>query len=122
MTSFFGQGGCQAIEDAAILGNLLAEHGEALAEPQQLLAAYAGVREPRTKHLSAFSAGFALLHTARLPLGLGPLARWFLYTLVPTWFWLWYLGWLYKYQPEVAMLRGPGVCSRAGARRVARGA
>ncbi|KID99907.1 Monooxygenase, FAD-binding protein, partial [Metarhizium majus ARSEF 297] len=70
MTSFFGQGGCQAIEDAAVLGNLLAEN-------------------------------------PRLPYGTGPFVRWLLYTLVPTWFWINYLGWLYKYQPTVTALGTP---------------
>ncbi|KID68703.1 Monooxygenase, FAD-binding protein, partial [Metarhizium hybridum] len=70
MTSFFGQGGCQAIEDAAVLGNLLAEN-------------------------------------PRLPYGTGPFLRWLLYTLVPTWFWINYLGWLYKYQPTVTALGTP---------------
>ncbi|KJK92683.1 hypothetical protein H633G_03478 [Metarhizium anisopliae BRIP 53284] len=108
MTSFFGQGGCQAIEDAAVLGNLLAENRRTLVEDSELiLSTYARIREPRTKDLSKFSDNFALLHTARLPYGTGPFLRWLLYTLVPTWFWINYLGWLYKYQPTVTALGTP---------------
>ncbi|KHN94313.1 Monooxygenase, FAD-binding protein [Metarhizium album ARSEF 1941] len=108
MTSFFGQGGCQAIEDAAVLGNLMAENRKTLAEDSELiLSTYAKIREPRTKDLSKFSDNFALLHTARLPYGTGPLVRWLLYTIVPTWFWIKYLGWLYKYQPIVTALGTP---------------
>ncbi|OAQ80967.1 FAD binding monooxygenase [Purpureocillium lilacinum] len=107
MTSFFGQGGCQAIEDAAVLGNLLAENRKTLDKPHELLATYAKIREPRTKDLATFSDSFAMLHTARLPYGMGPFVRWFLYTLVPTWFWISYLGWLYRYQPTVTALGNP---------------
>ncbi|EFY98481.1 FAD binding monooxygenase [Metarhizium robertsii ARSEF 23] len=78
MTSFFGQGGCQAIEDAAVLGNLLAEN-------------------------------------PRLPYGTGPFVRWLLYTLVPTWFWINYLGWLYKYQPTVTALGTPSAHGKKNA-------
>ncbi|OAA43306.1 hypothetical protein NOR_04673 [Metarhizium rileyi] len=101
-------GGCQAIEDAAVLGNLFAENRKTLVEDTELiLSTYANIREPRTKDLSKFSDNFALLHTARLPYGTGPLIRWLLYTLVPTWFWINYLGWLYKYQPTVVALGTP---------------
>ncbi|PNY28245.1 FAD binding domain protein [Tolypocladium capitatum] len=104
MTSFFGQGGCQAIEDAAVLGNLLAENRTSLDSAHELLSMYAKTRESRTKDLSRFSDSFALLHTAQLPYGTGPFLRWLLYALVPTWFWVSYLGWLYRYQPTVAAL------------------
>lgn len=91
-----------------MLGNLLAEYRDSLVEDSHLvLSTYAGIREPRTKDLSKFSDNFALLHTARLPYGTGPLVRWLLYTLVPTWFWISYLGWLYKYQPTVTALGAP---------------
>ncbi|KAK8930284.1 FAD-dependent monooxygenase paxM [Metarhizium anisopliae] len=97
-----------AIEDAAVLGNLLAENRRTLVEDSELiLSTYARIREPRTKDLSKFSDNFALLHTARLPYGTGPFLRWLLYTLVPTWFWINYLGWLYKYQPTVTALGTP---------------
>ncbi|PHH86105.1 hypothetical protein CDD83_10710 [Cordyceps sp. RAO-2017] len=112
MTSFFGQGGCQAIEDAAVLGNLLAENRSSLDRPHELLALYAKTREPRTQDLSRFSDRFAMLHTARLPYGLGPFVRWLLYTLVPSWFWVWYLGWLYGYQPRVTALDKPSIYGR----------
>lgn len=101
------RGGCQAIEDAAVLGNLLAENRKTLDKPHELLATYAKIREPRTKDLATFSDSFAMLHTARLPYGMGPFVRWFLYTLVPTWFWISYLGWLYRYQPTVTALGNP---------------
>ncbi|KAH0600962.1 hypothetical protein MHUMG1_01963 [Metarhizium humberi] len=87
MTSFFGQ---TLVEDSELI-----------------LSTYARIREPRTKDLSKFSDNFALLHTARLPYGTGPFVRWLLYTLVPTWFWINYLGWLYKYQPTVTALGTP---------------
>ncbi|EXV04385.1 FAD binding domain protein [Metarhizium robertsii] len=116
MTSFFGQGGCQAIEDAAVLGNLLAENRRTLVEDSELiLSTYARIREPRTKDLSKFSDNFALLHTARLPYGTGPFVRWLLYTLVPTWFWINYLGWLYKYQPTVTALGTPSAHGKKNA-------
>ncbi|KJZ78294.1 hypothetical protein HIM_02332 [Hirsutella minnesotensis 3608] len=105
MTSFFGQGGCQAIEDAAVLGNLLAENRASLDNAHELLELYAKTREPRTRDLSRFSDRFAMLHMARMPYGLGPIVRWLLYRLVPAWIWVWYLGWLYGHQPEVAALR-----------------
>lgn len=90
-----------------MLGNLLAENKDSLDNAGDLLSAYAGAREGRTKDLSRFSDNFALLHTARLPYGMGPLVRRVLYTLVPTWFWINYLGWLYGYQPTVAALPTP---------------
>lgn len=90
-----------------MLGNLLAENKFTLDSPEDLLSAYAGTREGRTKDLSTFSDNFALLHTARLPYGMGPFVRRVLYTLVPTWFWINYLGWLYGYQPTVSALPTP---------------
>jgi salicylate hydroxylase len=104
MTSFFGQGGCQAIEDAATLGNLLSQNRHSLDNADALLAAYAAEREGRTRALSRFSNIFAGVHMARLPYGVGPPLRWLLYTLVPTWFWLRYLGWIYAYQPTISGL------------------
>ncbi|KAK7423160.1 hypothetical protein QQX98_001236 [Neonectria punicea] len=101
MTSFFGQGGCQAIEDAAVLGNLFAANSRNLENPARILAAYAATRSGRVQRLSKFSDNFAMLHTARMPYGLGPFLRWLLYTLVPTWFWISYLTWLYGYQPFI---------------------
>ncbi|KOS23081.1 3-hydroxybenzoate 6-hydroxylase 1 [Escovopsis weberi] len=107
MTSFFGQGGCQAIEDAAVLGNLVSEHRHSLSSPQELLSLYSKARETRVKELSRFSDTYALLHTARLPYGTGPILRWLIYTLLPGWAWVNWLGWLYQYQPTVAALGMP---------------
>ncbi|KAH6899710.1 putative monooxygenase [Thelonectria olida] len=96
------RGGCQAIEDAAVLGNLLAgSAAQGLKHPEGILNEYAATREGRVQRLSRFSDNFALLHTARVPYGLGGILRWLLYTLVPTWFWISYLGWLYGYQPSI---------------------
>ncbi|KAK5987501.1 FAD-dependent monooxygenase pynG [Cladobotryum mycophilum] len=107
MTSFFGQGGCQAIEDAAVLGNLIAENRASLDKPHELLSMYAKTREGRVKDLSKFSDNFASLHTARLPYGMGPIVRRLLYGLVPGWVWVNWLGWLYQYQPTVTALGVP---------------
>lgn len=87
-----------------MLGNLLAglaQSDSGLERPQGILQEYAATREGRVQRLSRFSDNFALLHTARVPYGLGGILRWLLYTLVPTWFWISYLGWLYGYQPFV---------------------
>ncbi|KAI9172434.1 FAD-dependent monooxygenase pynG [Paramyrothecium foliicola] len=81
MTSFFGQGACQAIEDAAVLGSLLGENRNSLDNADQLLSAYATERAGRTKDMSRFSDVFAGVHMARLPYGLGPPLRRLLYTL-----------------------------------------
>lgn len=87
-----------------MLGNLLGENRSSLDNADQLLSAYAAEREGRTKDMSRFSEVFAGLHMARLPYGLGPPLRWLLYTLVPSWVWLRYLGWIYSYQPTVSAL------------------
>lgn len=84
-----------------MLGNLLAVNSRDLENPARILTAYATTREGRVQRLSKFSDNFAMLHTARMPYGLGPFLRWLLYTLVPTWFWISYLKWLYGYQPFV---------------------
>lgn len=100
------------MEDAAVLGNLIADNRSYLEEAERFLAVYAKIREGRVKDLSKFSENFALLHTARLPYGTGPLVRRFLYTLFPGWAWVWYLGWLYRYQPTVTALEGPYCCGK----------
>jgi salicylate hydroxylase len=107
MTSFFGQGACSAIEDAAVLGNLFGENRSSLDNADQLLVSYASERAERTRDMARFSMIFAGVHMARLPLGLGPPLRWLLYTLVPSWFWLWYLSWIYGFQPTVSALPAP---------------
>lgn len=118
MTSFFGQGACQAIEDAAVLGNLVQRRRHQTASMQRekhcdfgdyaaisrMLAEYSQQREDRVKELSTFSSNFAFLHTARLPYGLGPAVRRILYGFLPAWVWMRYLGWLYGHQPTVSGL------------------
>ncbi|EGD93403.1 FAD-dependent urate hydroxylase [Trichophyton mentagrophytes] len=99
MTSFFGQGGCQAIEDAVELGNALYEHFH-LNDPTAF-DRYSEVRQKRASDLVQFSDNFAKVHTARLPYGLGPLVRKILYKYVPTSIWVWYFNWLFNYQPVI---------------------
>ncbi|KAI0205151.1 putative monooxygenase [Astrocystis sublimbata] len=107
MTSFFGQGGCQAMEDAAVLGSLLRERLNA-GGPEDLVAMleeYSRKREPRVKDLAKFSSNFALLHTGNLSYGLGRLVRRLVYRFFPSWVLMWYLGWLYSFQPTVEGLQ-----------------
>ncbi|KAL2869058.1 FAD-dependent oxidoreductase [Aspergillus lucknowensis] len=97
MTSFFGQGACQAIEDATVLADSISLF---LDGDKNALEAYSRVREKRAQEVANFSANYALLHTARLaPLGLGKLMRALVYRLVPSSAWMWYLEWLYGHQP-----------------------
>lgn len=42
-----------------------------------------------------------MVHTARLPYGLGPFVRKVLYKYVPVSVWLWCLNWMYSYQPTI---------------------
>ncbi|KAK7909083.1 FAD binding monooxygenase [Apiospora marii] len=118
MTSFFGQGACQAIEDAAVLGQLIQQRRNQSAsmrrekhhdfggytEISRMLAEFSQQREGRVKELSAFSSNFALLHMAKLPYGLGPAIRRIVYGFFPAWVWMWYLSWLYGHQPTVSGL------------------
>ncbi|MCJ1260515.1 hypothetical protein MMC22_000376 [Lobaria immixta] len=122
MTSFFGQGACQAIEDATELANALQscfseqdqqaktikecdEVGRmARPEPltiQQTLRKYSAKREQRAKALVSFSSNYAKVHTANLLYGLGPMVRKLIYAYLPEWGWMWGLKWLYGYQPTV---------------------
>ena len=103
MTSFFGQGACQAIEDAAELANALSAHYSTSAPVplSQALQSFSTSRERRARDITSFSANYAKLHTARLPYGLGPAARKFVYAWLPVWGWMWCLKWLYGYQPTV---------------------
>ncbi|KAJ3579185.1 hypothetical protein NPX13_g1380 [Xylaria arbuscula] len=110
MTSFFGQGGCQAIEDAAELANRLYEaasnsHAKlddmSYGEISLVLREYSHRRKKRVQDLATFSSNYARLHTADLPLGLGPLVRHAIYRFMPSWGWMWYLRWLYGFQPSV---------------------
>ncbi|KAJ9669771.1 hypothetical protein H2201_000156 [Coniosporium apollinis] len=109
MTSFFGQGGCQAIEDATELANLLQRHfsvpaAERLSGVDDVLIEYSARRQSRAKDIATFSGNYAKLHTANLPYGMGPLVRKLVYAYMPVWMWMWYLEWLYGYQPVVDAL------------------
>jgi len=119
MTSFFGQGACQAIEDAVELANSLntlfssSSPTPSRASISKQLETYSDIREKRAKDLVAFSANYAKLHTATLPSQgqLGQLVRWGIYQFCPSWGWMWYLRWLYGYQPTVKALAQPKLAS-----------
>lgn len=110
MTSFFGQGACQAIEDAVELGNAIAtvqrQSKNGTMDRTTLdvaLEKYDWIRQKRAKDLVAFSAAYARLHTANLPWpgAAGQMVRAFVYKYVPSVAWMWYLRWLWGYQPVV---------------------
>ncbi|OJZ83628.1 hypothetical protein ASPFODRAFT_49041 [Aspergillus luchuensis CBS 106.47] len=108
MTSFIGQGACQAIEDVGELANLLHTYfaGQS-GNPQvlqDLLQEFRKSREPRARNLVYYSSIFAQVHTGRLPYGLGPLARRIAFTYAPVWCWKWACNPLYGYQPRVHAL------------------
>ncbi|KAH8435081.1 uncharacterized protein LDX57_012710 [Aspergillus melleus] len=96
MTSFFGQGACQAIEDATVLADSIADFLEGDASA---LKSYSRLRERRAQDVASFSARYAQVHTAKLPLGTGKMVRSLIYQWVPSSVWMWYLGWLYGHQP-----------------------
>ncbi|KAF8470871.1 FAD binding monooxygenase [Kalaharituber pfeilii] len=117
MTSFFGQGACQAIEDAAELTNALVKYFSENSTPnpkalQNTLVNYRLPREDRSKDLVNFSANYAKLHTAKVPVQLpllggvnvGPVLRKLIYAWAPEWAWMKCLEWLYGYQPIVEKL------------------
>lgn len=93
------QGGCQAIEDAVELGNALHEHFNL--HDAAAFDNYSESRQKRAKDLVGFSDQYALVHTARLPYGLGPFVRKLFYKYLPVSVWMWCLGWLYSYQPTI---------------------
>jgi 2-polyprenyl-6-methoxyphenol hydroxylase-like FAD-dependent oxidoreductase len=108
MTSFFGQGGCQAIEDAAELANRLRGTLQrsdmkleemSYDEISQMLSEYSQSRQKRVQDLASFSSNYARLHTADLPFG--GFLRYMIYRFVPASGWMWYLRWLYGFQPSV---------------------
>lgn len=115
MTSFLGQGACQAIEDATELANLLSLYFTPESssprrggmEPERpisipdLLQRYSDARSSRAQQIASFSTKYALFHTAQLPYGLGPIVRQLVYTWVPLWCFIWCFAWLYGYQPVV---------------------
>lgn len=122
MTSFFGQGACQAIEDAAELSNVLSAYFADNKTPnsaaiQQTLENYRLPRENRAKDLVNFSASYAKVHTANYKIAfpilgevnLGPMLRSLIFGYAPQWTWMRYLEWLYGYQPVVNGL-GEGKC------------
>lgn len=98
------QGACQAIEDATVLADSISLF---LAGDETALATYAGVREKRAQQVAAFSARYALLHTARLPFGMGKVVRAFVYRILPSSAWMWYLTWLYGFQPVSKRVSSP---------------
>ncbi|PYI10939.1 FAD binding monooxygenase [Aspergillus sclerotiicarbonarius CBS 121057] len=108
MTSFIGQGACQAIEDVGELANGLHTYFAGQTnDPQVLrdvLVDYRKSREPRARNLVYYSSIFAQVHTGRLPYGLGPLARRLAFIYAPTWCWRWATDPLYGYQPRVHAL------------------
>ncbi|KAI3012333.1 hypothetical protein CBS147346_710 [Aspergillus niger] len=108
MTSFIGQGACQAIEDVGELANMLHTYfaGQS-GNPQvlrDLLTEFRKSREPRARNLVYYSSIFAQVHTGRLPYGLGPLARRIAFSYAPVWCWKWACNPLYGYQPRVHAL------------------
>ncbi|KAI4282770.1 MAG: hypothetical protein L6R38_002692 [Xanthoria sp. 2 TBL-2021] len=120
MTSFFGQGACQAIEDATELANSLQsyfstvgnkeqDHGSTSSRADtsnlvQVLSDYSARRGDRAKALVSFSRNYAKVHTGTLAYGMGPLVRKLIYAYLPEWGWMWALRWLYGYQPIVDSL------------------
>ncbi|ERF71506.1 hypothetical protein EPUS_00495 [Endocarpon pusillum Z07020] len=122
MTSFFGQGACQAIEDATELANALQSYFSApykedsstekpaqreASSLAQTLGAYSDKRGERAKALVSFSSNYAKVHTGKLPYGMGPLVRKLIFAYLPAWGWMWGLTWLYGYQPTVDIIRDP---------------
>lgn len=107
LTPTLFQGACQAIEDATELANALsAVYKVDTKDPrspsiEKTLQNYRKSREGRAKNLVHFSDRYAMLHTARLPYGMGPLVRRFVYTWMPRFAWKWSLNWLYSYQPSL---------------------
>lgn len=117
MTSFFGQGACQAIEDAAELTNALTKYFSQNKSPDYAalltaLESYRVPREDRSKALVSFSANYAKVHTANFKvavpimgeINVGPVLRRLIYGYAPAWTWMKYLEWLYAYQPIVEEL------------------
>ncbi|GAA1017461.1 salicylate hydroxylase [Acrocarpospora pleiomorpha] len=95
MFPFFGQGAAQAIEDAAVLAACLAEDGT---DPARALRRYEALRMPRTNRLQEVSHGRS--HINHLPDGPEQEARDKSFAdsdpLVAN-------GWIYGYDPDVAM-------------------
>lgn len=92
------------IEDAAVLANLIQENRGSLESAAPVLSKYSEMREKRAQDVVKFSFRFILLHGAMLPYGIGVVMRWLIYALLPGGVWLWYLEWLYGFQPTVVQL------------------
>ncbi|KAA8649452.1 FAD-dependent oxidoreductase [Aspergillus tanneri] len=90
------QGACQAIEDATVLADSIVDFLEGT---PNALESYARARESRAQEVASFSARYAQIHTAKLPLGMGKLVRSIIYQWMPSSAWMWYLQWLYGHQP-----------------------
>ncbi|KAL8800506.1 MAG: hypothetical protein Q9182_005142 [Xanthomendoza sp. 2 TL-2023] len=117
MTSFFGQGACQAIEDATELANSLQQHFSVPGKGEkglqrvplqggtsglaQILSDYSTRRSQRAKAVASFSRDYAKVHTGKLPYGMGPLVRKIIYAYMPEWGWTRGLRWLYGHQPTL---------------------
>ncbi|KAL2758019.1 hypothetical protein ACRALDRAFT_1068469 [Sodiomyces alcalophilus JCM 7366] len=112
MSSAFGQGGNMAIEDAAVLANLIQANRESLDNAAPFLTEYSDMRGKRAQDVVKFSFRFILLHGAILPYGIGKLLRWLVYAFLPASTWLWYLQWLYGYQPTVDALGTAAMVSK----------
>ncbi|EHA19293.1 hypothetical protein ASPNIDRAFT_38712 [Aspergillus niger ATCC 1015] len=109
MTSFFGQGACQAIEDATELASALGMIDVRPTDAETILQGYRHSRERRGRDLVVFSDRFALLHTGRLLGSWGPFVRQMVYTWMPLWGWKWALQWLYGHQPTLVEQRNEAV-------------
>ncbi|KAK1445337.1 hypothetical protein CCUS01_12664 [Colletotrichum cuscutae] len=93
------------IEDAAVLASLIQENRGSLEQKvEPILQKYSQMREKRAKEVVKFSFRFILLHGAFLPYGIGPLLRWLIYAFLPGGAWLWFLEFLYGFQPTVPHL------------------
>ncbi|KXH68363.1 hypothetical protein CSAL01_12967, partial [Colletotrichum salicis] len=93
------------IEDAAILASLIQENRGSLAQDAEpIFQKYSQMREKRAKEVVKFSFRFILLHGAFLPYGIGSLLRWLIYAFLPGGAWLWFLEFLYGFQPTVPQL------------------
>jgi salicylate hydroxylase len=99
MSPWFGQGGTACIEDAVTLGNTLHSIFSESQNVEEALQAYRTHREKRTQDIAKFSADFGRLYSAQLPYGMGRMVRRMLFGYMPGGIWLWWLQWLYGYQP-----------------------
>ncbi|WP_067461170.1 FAD-dependent monooxygenase [Actinomadura macra] len=99
MFPFFAQGAAQAIEDAAVLAQCLAEDG---ADPARALRRYEALRLPRTTRLQEVSHARSDIN--HLPDGPDQRARDTSFTEIDP---LVTNGWIYEYDPDIAMAGAP---------------